>query len=306
MKKLLHNTYQHRALLLMSLPAIIILMMFHYVPLFGITIAFKEFNFSDGIFGSQWVGLKNFGFLFANKEIMIRILRNTVGYYFLFTAVGTVCNIALAIALHECRKKTFAKITHTIMIFPTFVSYIAVTFIVYAFLADNNGMVNHILKAVGLEPLQWYAAPEKWPWILLFVTLWKNVGYNSILYLSALSGMDQQMFEAAKIDGATKWQEIYHITLPQLVPTVCILLLLGLGGIMTSDTGLFYQVTKNTGLIYETTQTIDSYVLSTIMTGSNDFGVSAAITLFQTTVGTIMVLVVNLLIRKWEPENALF
>lgn len=305
MKQLLGRIYRQRALLMMALPAVILLIMFNYVPMFGVVIAFKRYNFTDGILKSPWAGIDNFRFLFLNAEVTWRIFRNTIGYYLIITIVGTICNIGLALMLHECTNKMFSKITHTIMIFPTFISYIAVAFVVYAFLANENGMINSFLVSMGMEKIAWYAEPKKWPFILVLVAMWKGVGYNSILYLSSLSGMDREMFEAAKVDGANKFQEITRITLPCLVPTICILLLLGLGGIMISDTGLYYQVTKNTPSLYSTTQTIDAYLLNAL-TGGNDFGASAAIALFQSVVGTILVIGTNMVIRRWEESNALF
>lgn len=306
MKAFLRNTYKHKALLLMALPGIVLIFMFAYMPMGGLVVAFKKFNYSDGIFGSPWVGFDNFKFLFASADTTWRMIRNTVGYYLIFTIVGTVCNVALAIALNECRLKRFAKVSQTLMILPTFISWIAVTYIVKALLAGDNGMINHILASLGKEPISWYTEPKYWPYILTIVNLWKSVGYGSILYLSALAGMDQEVFEAAELDGASKWQKIRYITLPMLTSMISIMLLMGLGGIMTSNTGLFYQVTKNIGVLYPTTQTIDSYVMNALMDGGSNFGMTAAVTFFQSVIGCIMVVFANLMVRKWEPDNSLF
>lgn len=298
--------YKNSPLLILALPGIILVFLFNYLPMFGVVIAFKKYNFTSGILGSPWVGLQNFRFLFTNAKTFVRIVRNTVGYYALFTAVGTVCNIALAISLYECTSKRFAKISQTIMIMPTFISYIAVTFIVKALLDTKTGLINHMLLALGQDKILWYMTPKYWPFILTIVNIWKGTGYGSILYLSALSGMDQEIFEAAQLDGANKWQQIRYVTLPMLRSMVVILLLLGLGGIMTSNTGLFYQVTKNQGILYSTTQTIDAYVLNSVMDGSSEYGVTAAVTFFQSIVGCVMVISVNLLVRRFSPENSLF
>ena len=307
MKALLKNTIANRALLLMALPSIILLFMFAYVPMFGLVVAFKKFNYIDGILGSPWVGINNFKFLFTSASTTWRMIRNTVGYYFLFTILGTVANIVLALALHECINKRFAKISHTIMILPTFLSWIAMVFIVNALLSMNTGLVNNWLIAMGKKPVQWYLSAKSWPYILTILSLWKSTGYGSILYLSALAGMDQELFEAAALDGATKMQQVRYITLPMLTSMVCILTLMSLGGIMTSNTGLFYQVTMNTGALYSTTQTIDAYVMNALMnSGTSNFGMTSAVSFFQSAVGCIMVVSVNMLVRRWEPEYSLF
>lgn len=306
MKAFFKNTYKHKALLLMALPAMVLIFMFAYMPMGGLVVAFKKFNYADGIWGSPWVGFDNFKFLFASADTTWRMIRNTVGYYLIFTITGTVCNVALAIALNECKFKRFSKISQTMMILPTFISWIAVTYIVKALLDGNNGMINHIMSSLGMEEISWYTEPKYWPVILTIVNLWKNIGYGSILYLSALAGMDQEVFEAAELDGASKWQKIRYITLPMLTSMISIMLLMGLGGIMTSNTGLFYQVTKNIGALYPTTQTIDSYVMNALTGGSSNFGMTAAVTFFQSVIGCIMVVIANLLVRRWDPDKSLF
>lgn len=305
MKGLLRNTIKHRALLAMALPGIILIFMFSYVPMYGALVAFKKFDYMKGIWGSPWAGLTNFKFLFTNGKTFARIVRNTLGYYFLFTTIGTVCNVALAIMLHECMFRHFVRVTHTVMIMPTFISYVAVTYIVQAML-ENNGVINGLLLSMGQKKIQWYMSAKYWPTILTIVNIWKGTGYGCILYLSALSGMDPEIFEAAELDGANKRQQIRYLTLPMLASMISILLLLGLGGIMSSNTGLFYQVTKNTGILYSTTQTIDAYVLNALMGGSSDYGLTGAVSFFQSAVGCFMVVSVNLIVRKIAPDNALF
>lgn len=305
MKGLLRNTIKHRALLAMALPGIILIFMFSYVPMYGALVAFKKFDYMKGIWGSPWVGLANFKFLFTNGKTFARIVRNTLGYYFLFTAIGTVCNVGLAIMLHECMFRRFVRVTHTVMIMPTFISYVAVTYIVQAML-ENNGVINGLLLSLGQKKIQWYMSAKYWPAILTIVNIWKGTGYGCILYLSALSGMDPEIFEAAELDGANKRQQIRYLTLPMLASMISILLLMGLGGIMSSNTGLFYQVTKNTGILYSTTQTIDAYVLNALMGGSSDYGLTGAVSFFQSAVGCFMVVSVNLIVRKIAPDNALF
>ena len=306
MKELIRNTAKNKALVVMALPAMVLLFMFSYMPMYALTVAFKNFNYMEGIMGSAWCGLNNFKFLISYKSLIWRLLRNTVGYYLLFTALGTVANVGLALLINECASRRYVKVAHTVMIMPTFISWIAVTFIVKAFLNTGNGLVNHLLEAAGLQKVNWYLSPKYWPVILSIITLWKGTGYGSIIYLSALAGMDAQVFEAADLDGATKLQKIRYITLPMLTNLISIKLLLSLGGIMTSNTGLFYRVTLNTGILYSTTQTIDAYIMNALTSGNSQFGMIAAATLFQSAVGAMMLLLVNFVVRKVSPENALF
>lgn len=303
---MLHNLMRHKGLLLMALPGFVLMLMFAYMPMCGLLAAFKDYDFTLGLFGSEWVGLKNFELLLASKETTFRIVRNTILYWCMFTAVGTIMNVAIAILIYECTSKYFAKISHMIMIFPTFVSWVAISYIVKAYLNDGNGMFNNILTSLGMEEIAWYLTPEYWPIILLCVHVWKSCGYGAVIYLSALSGIDTSLFEAADLDGASKWQRIKYITLPMLKSMVSINVLLALGGIMHSNTGLFYQVTRNTGILYSTTQTIDAYVMNAMASGGNDLGSTAAVTLFQSIVGCIMVVLVNWIVSRKDEENALF
>ena len=192
------------------------------------------------------------------------------------------------------------------MILPTFISYIAVTYIVDCFLNTNTGILNSMLQAMGKDPIQWYTQAKYWPVILNIVNVWKGTGYGAVLYLSALSGIDQELYEAADLDGASAWQKIRYIEIPMLVSMICILTLLGVSNIMVSNTGLFYQVTKDSSLLYETTQTIDTYVLKTLVGGMNDFGPSTAVTLFQSVVGCLTCLLANWIVKRISPENAMF
>lgn len=299
--KFLENMWKHRAHVLMSLPVVLIMIFFAYVPMAGIVLAFKKFDYTLGIWKSPWVGLDNFKFLMQSKSTFINMTRNTLLYYLLFTSVSTFLNITLAIAIDQCVFKKISKAMQSIMIIPAFISYAAVQFVVYAYLNSSTGMINEMF---GLTT-KWYMEAKYWPVILTIVKIWSGTGYGSILYMSVLSGIDQEQYEAAQIDGATKWQQIKYITLPSLIPMVTIMLLLSVGGIMHSDTGLFYQVTRNSSMLSSTTQVIDSYVLNSIFKSSN-FGFTAATSLFQSVIGTILMVISNLIVRKLEPENALF
>ena len=301
MKSFIQNTWKHRAHVIMSLPVILILFFFSYVPMAGLVMAFKKFDYKLGIWKSPWVGLDNFQFLSASKNIFLNMTTNTLMYYIIFITLGTFLNITLAIAIDQLIFKKLGKVMQSIMIIPVFISYAAVQFIVYAYLSTDSGMINHVFGST----VRWYSEAKYWPIILTIVKIWNSVGYGSVLYMSVLSGIDTQLYEAAEIDGATKWQQIWHVTLPSLIPMITIMLLLSVGGIMRSDTGLFYQVTRNSGTLFSTTQVIDSYVLNAILKNPN-FGFVASTTFFQSVVGTGLILICNGIVRKLAPENALF
>ena len=301
MKSFLQNTWKHRAHVIMALPTFLILFFIMYVPMAGLVMAFKNFDYTKGIWASPWCGLENFKFLLASKSTFVTMTKNTLMYYVIFTALGTFLNVTLAIAIDQFVFKRVAKTMQTLMIIPVFISYAAVQFIVYAFISTDTGILN---KTLGMN-VRFYSTASWWPLILTVVKMWNSVGYGSVLYMSVLAGIDTELYEAAEIDGANKWQKIWHITLPALIPMVTVMLLLSVGGIMRSDTGLFYQVTRNSGVLYPTTQVIDSYVLNAIFKNSN-FGFTAATSFFQSVVGLLLMLFANGMVRKIAPENALF
>lgn len=301
MKSFFQNTWKHRAHVIMALPVFLILFFIMYVPMAGLVMAFKNFDFSKGIWGSPWCGLGNFKFLIASKSTFFNMTKNTIMYYVIFTAVGTFLNVVLAIAIDQFVFKKMAKVMQTIMIIPVFISYAAVQFIVYAFISTDTGILNNTF---GMTT-RFYSTASLWPLILTIVKIWNSVGYGSVLYMSVLAGIDTELYEAAQIDGANKWKQIWHITLPALIPMITVMLLLSVGNIMRSDTGLFYQVTRNSGILYSTTQVIDSYVLNAIFKSSN-FGFTAATSFFQSVVGLLLMLFANGMVRKIAPENALF
>lgn len=301
MKEFLRNTWKHRAHVIMALPVFLILFFIMYVPMAGLILAFKQYDFTKGIWGSPFNGLDNFKFLIASKNTFFSITKNTILYYIIFTAVGTFLNVVLAISIDQLIFKRMAKTMQTIMIVPVFISYAAVQFIVYAFISNDTGILTNTF---GMTT-RFYSTAAVWPVLLTIVKIWKDTGYGSVLYMSVLAGIDTSLYEAAEIDGANKWQKIWHITLPALVPMITVMLLLSVGNVMRSDTGLFYQVTRNSGILYDTTQVIDSYVLNAILKKSN-FGFTAATSLFQSVVGLLLMLFANGMVRKIQPENALF
>lgn len=292
-------------LYLMFLPGAIYLFINNYIPMAGIIVAFKDYNVRQGIWGSPWAGLKNFRFLFATSDAWI-ITRNTVLYNLAFIVTTTVVGIIFAIFICDTLNKKLKKMYQSIILFPYLMSAVILGYIVYAFLSQSSGIMNNtILPALGLEAVDWYSEPKYWPFILVIVNLWKGVGYGCLIYISTINGIDPSLYEAAELDGATKWQQIKNITLPFLKPTVITLTLMNIGRIFYSDFGLFYQVPRNSGLLYSTTNVIDTYVYRGLMDSGN-VGMSAAAGFYQSIVGFVIVLTANFIVRKVSPENALF
>ena len=286
----------------LMLPALIYIFINNYLPMFGVFIAFKNINYQKGIFGSDWIGLKNFEFLFKTKDAYI-MLRNTLGYNLLFITLGIVLSVSLAILMNEIGKTVLAKIAQPIIIFPNMISMVIVAYIVFAFLNSQTGFINKtILKD---SPISWYSKPQYWPFILTVVHFWKSTGYGSIIYMASIAGIDKELFEAARVDGATRWQQIIHITLPLLKPTVIIMVLMSVSKIFNSDFGLFYQVPMNSGALYKTTQTIDTYVYRALMEMS-DIGMSSAASLFRSADGFVLVIVANQIVARVDSDNRLF
>lgn len=274
------------------------------MPLPGLVLAFKKYNARKGIFGSDWVGFKNFKFLFATNDAFI-ITRNTLLYNVVFMIVNTVVAIAVAIILAEMTHK-IKKFYQSVILLPYMISMVIVSYLVFAFFSTENGFINNtIFRIFGKEPVSWYMEKKYWPFILVFVNLWKTVGYNCIVYMSAIIGFDKGYYEAAAIDGAGKWQQIMKITIPMLKPTIVMMTLLSIGKIFYSDFGLFYQVPQNSGALYPVTNTIDTYVYRGLLE-LGDITLSAAAGLYQSVVGFILVLGTNLWVRRIDPDNALF
>ena len=291
-------------LLLIALPGIIYLFINNYIPMFGVFLAFKDYSYRKGIFGSDWNGFKNFEYLF--KQDAFTIIRNTLLYNTAFIIIGTIAAILVAILMCELGEKFRVKFFQSSLLLPNLLSWVVISFIGFAFLNSDTGFINNsIIKFFGGKAITWYTTPKYWPIILLVVYLWKSVGYSSIIYMASISGIDKSIFEAAKIDGATKQKQIRHVTLPLLKPTVVILTLMAVGRIFYSDFGLFYQVPMNSGALYNVTQTIDTYVYHSLME-LNNIGMSAAAGLYQSVIGFILVMAANAIVRKVDHENALF
>ncbi len=298
------NVKKSRILLLMCLPAILFFFFFCYMPMPGIWVAFVKYNYRDGIFGSEFVGLRNFEFLATSGKLFI-LTRNTVLYNMAFILLGNALAVFVAILLNEMRGKWFKKISQTIMFLPYFISQVLVGILVFNLLNYDTGFVNGILTSLGLERWQPYANANSWPPLLIVIYLWQQTGYNSVVYFAAIMGIDSEMIEAAKVDGANGFQKIRYIILPSLKPTIIILLLFALGGIVKGNFGLFYNVIGKNPLLYGTTDIIETYVYRATMTDFN-FSTASAVGLYQSIIGFIIVVTVNWIVKKVEPDYSLF
>ena len=302
-KRIIKENLQLGAL---TLPVVVLLGVFSYFPMFGIILAFKNYKVTKGIFGSEWMDplFKNFEF-FLKSQDAFRVTRNTILLNFLFIFAGTACAVVFAILMYEIKKALHVKVYQTLSILPSFLSWVAVSYIVYGFLDGEKGLLNQAIRLFGGENVAWYTTPEFWPAILTIVVVWHAVGLKSIMYYASLMGIDKELFEAAEMDGANKLQRIIHISLPHLVPIVTIMVILDIGKIFRADFGLFYNVTRNVGVLYPTTDVIDTYVFRALMENGN-IGMSSAASVIQSVVCFVTLVTVNAIVKKVSPENALF
>lgn len=286
------------------LPGLVYLVINNYMPMFGLTFAFKKINYNVGVFNSPWCGLNNFSFLFKTDDAFI-IFRNTICYNLVFIILGNVVAIIIAILLEQIRTKAL-KLYQTCILIPYLLSITVVSYLAFAFLSSDSGFINNsILEPLGIEPISWYSTPRYWPFILVFINLWKGFGYSSILYFATLIGIDGSYYEAAVIDGASTWQQIKYVTLPCLKTTIITLVIMAIGRMFYSDFGLFYQVPMNNGMLFDVTNTIDTYVYRGLLQ-LNDVGRSSAAGFLQSLLGFILVMGTNLVTRKVDPDSALF
>ncbi|MGN0178006.1 MAG: ABC transporter permease [Monoglobaceae bacterium] len=291
--------------LIMVLPGFVQIILFNYLPLFGLVIAFKSIDYRKGIFGSPWVGLKNFEFLFKNPDVFV-VVRNTLLYNLAFIVLGLVIPVLFAILLSQIRNKFLPKLYQSIMFLPHFLSWVIVSYVVLALLDYNMGMINNtIIKAFGGEAVKWYQTPKYWPFILIFVHTWKIAGYNSVMYLAAITGIDESLYEAASIDGANKFQQTMKITIPAIRPMMIILTILAIGKIFNADFGLFYNVPLNSGTLLPVTNVIDTFVYNALKT-TGDIGMASAAGFLQSVLGFILVFTANRIVNKIDSSNALF
>jgi len=298
--------YKNAAWLVMCAPSVLLLFVFSYVPMYGIFIAFKDYKAGRGIFGSEWIGLKNFEFLFTTGK-GFDVVRNTVVLNLLFIFTGTVFSILIAFLLYELYGSFFMKLCQSSLFFPSFMSWVIVSYFVFAFLNTQTGLVNNFMEQMGKtgEPILWYQKAKAWPWILMIATLWKGAGAGSVIYLAGMLAINPEYYESASIDGASKWRQRWFITLPLLRPLILIQLLLALRGIFSADFGLFYFVTQNSPQLYKTVDVIDTYVFRAL-TKLGNVGMAAAAGLFQAVVGFVLVMTVNWIVRRIDRDWALF
>lgn len=299
---------KNKELVLLTLPGTIWFIIFAYLPMFGVLIAFKQWqvksNFFESLIQSPWVGFNNFKFLFSSSDAWL-ITKNTILYNLAFIVLGIVLPVTLAILLKELHNKKLSKYFQTCMFLPYFLSWVVVSYCLYAFLSPDKGFINHIRSNFGMENISWYTEPKYWPFIIIFMSQWKAVGYGTVVYLAAICGIDKTYYEAALVDGASKWQQIKSITLPLLKPVLIIMFINAVGGMFRSDFGLFYQLPKDSGALYPVTNVIDTYVYRSLMNLGN-IGMSSAAALYQSIVGLVLILVTNGIVRKVDNENAFF
>ena len=302
-KRMMSNRTRSRTipLLLLCLPLMLYLLVFNYVPMFGIVIAFKDYTPIKGILGSEWVGLRNFEYFFKTSAgpIIFKTIAYNLGFLFLGIALG----VLVALLMFELDNKKEIAYFQTAMSLPRTISYVIVAYIVYALLSYDNGLVNHIISAFGSEPILWYNEPKYWPLILTVTSCWKGVGVGSILYYATLTGIDAGLYEAAALDGANRLKQTWYVSIPHLLPVISIMLITGVGGALGGDQALFYQVPKDSPLLYSTTDVLSTYVQRGVLEGN--FAITAAVGLFQNIVGLVLLLVTNGIIKKISPENSM-
>lgn len=294
---------KNKTLLYMLLPALLYVIIFSYIPMFGVTIAFKNYNYNDGIIGSPWCGLQNFEYLKISGKLWA-LTRNTLLYNLAFIVFGVIFEVGFAIMLSEITKKTFKKVSQAFMFLPYFISWVVVSTVMLN-IFGQNGVLSNILTYFGIEDFSIYQQVKQWPVVMVCIRLWKQTGYGTVVYLAAIAGLSQEMFEAASIDGASIWQKIRYITIPSLKPTIFIMFLLSVGNIFRGDFGMFYQLVGNNQLLLETSDVIDTFVYRSLITTPN-IGMSAAAGFYQSVLCFITIVSVNWVVKKIDPDYTLF
>jgi putative aldouronate transport system permease protein len=300
----LYKIKQNKTLLLMLLPAVLYFFVFSYLPMTGVIVAFKKFNYRDGIFGSPWVGFDNFKFFFKSGQAFI-VTRNTLLYNLAFIVINTILQMMIAVFISEIKGKFFKKTAQSLMFLPYFISWVIVGVMVYNMFNFEHGMINSTLKAFGMHPIDVYSKPTAWVFIIIIFNAWKNVGYGTVLYLAAIMGVDTEIYEAAEVDGANIFQRIFKITIPCLKPTMIILILLAVGNIFKGDFQMFYQLVGNNGTLFNTTDVIDTFTFRSLLT-TNQPGMAAASGFYQSIFCFITIVTVNYFVKKHDEDYALF
>lgn len=295
---------RNKILFIMLAPVLLYFVIFSYLPMIGVYFAFNRFNFNDGLFKSPFVGLENFKFLFMSGTLL-KLTRNTILYNLTFIILGNACQISVAILLSRMASKVFKKLSQSLMFFPYFVSFVIVQAFIYAILDSNTGMATHIMKSLGFGEFNAYITPGVWKYIITIVYIWKWLGYGTVIYLAAITGISEEYYEASDIDGASIIQQIRHITIPLLTPTFIILLLLAIGNILRGQFEMFYQLIGQNGLLFDATDILDTYVFRTLKV-TFDLGIGTAAGLYQSLFGFTLIMIVNFLIKRKNEEYALF
>ncbi|MCK9478460.1 MAG: ABC transporter permease subunit [Firmicutes bacterium] len=287
------------------IPMFVFFIIFDYLPIFGMVIAFKRMDYSLGILGSPWAGFENFKYLFKTPDVWV-ITRNTVLYNVAFILTSFFFAVVFAVFLNEVKSSLTKKFYQGVLFIPHFLSWVIMGYLVYVFLSPQYGFINKgILTTFGLKEIEWYSSPQFWPFILVFVNLWKGLGYSTIVYLAAIAGIDQELYEAAVIDGAGKFKQTIHITLPCIKPAIVIQLIMAIGSLFSTDFGLFYYVTRNVPTLYPTTQVMGLYTYRALRE-MGDVGMASAAAFYQSIVGFILVVVANQIVRKIDSELSLY
>nr|WP_296482349.1 ABC transporter permease subunit [uncultured Acetatifactor sp.] len=304
MKNFAKKVRKNKILLLMLLPAVVYVITFSYIPMGGIIVAFKRFSFTKGFLGSPWCGLENFRFLFISDKLW-PLMRNTLLYNIAFITVGIILEVGFAIIVNELGSKWFKKVFQSFMFLPFFISWVVVLAIVDAIFGYDSGIINNLLQSLGMERFNVYVNAAPWPFLLVFFKAWKQTGYGSIVYLAAITGMDQEIVDAAEIDGANIWQRIRYITIPSLKPTIIIMTLLAVGNIFRGDFGMFYQLIGNNSVLLEVGDILDLYIYRAMVSSSN-LGMASAAGFYQSILCFFTILAANWMVRKYDPEYSLF
>lgn len=296
---------KNRFLYMLSIPGVLYFILFCYCPMFGLIVAFKEYRMDLGILGSKFIGLENFRFLFMDRKTIFQVVFNTVFLNSMFIFAGTFLAIMTAVLLNEINSKMYKKVTQTMITLPNFISWVVVAALAYNLFSVDNGIINNIFKAIHLKPIEWYNRAELWPGILVTLNAWKNVGFNSVIYLAAIAGIDTELYESAELDGANKVNQIIHITIPSISKTIIIMILLAVGRIFYSDFGMIYGLIGDNGQLFSTTEVIDTYVFRALRS-LGDVGMSSAAGLLQSVVGFFTVFISNMFVKKYDRDYALF
>ncbi|MDQ0062644.1 ABC transporter permease [Paenibacillus harenae] len=303
---ILQELRKNKWLYAMSIPVIVYVFIFSYLPMSAHILAFKQFMPAKGLWGSEWAGLDNLTFFFTGPD-WLGVTLNTIYLNLLFIVSGTVCSLCIALLLNEIHHSFIKKVTQSLVILPHFISIIVVNLMVVNFFNGQDGMINRLLKEFGFQMISWFQTPEVWPWLLTIIFVWKGAGWGSIIYLATLTGFSEEYYESAKIDGAKRWQQIWYITLPLLRPTIIVLTLLSLGRIFYGDFGLIYGIIGDNSLLFDSTDVIDTYTYRSLRsTNMNSYSNAAAVALFQSVMGLITILFFNWVVRRVDNDSKLF